>query len=330
MAHDMSSSTEIVAVDIGGTHARFARARVAPGEAPVLSDIRKYKVADYPGLADVWRRFGEDEGGTLPDRAAVALAAPTGHTPIKLTNSHWIVDPDELKVVLGLRRVMPVNDFEAIAHGVTMLQPDHLCHLFGPEAGLPRKGVISVVGPGTGLGVAIVSMDPGGARILPTEGGHMDFAPVDEPDDRMLDRLRERYGHVSVERVVSGPGLNRIYQALAANARETAAPLDDGALWQAALAGENPRAVEALDRLCMCYGAVVGDLALAHGAACVVLAGSLTARMRHHPGFARFHERLVLKGRYRDYMSEIPVLYADHPELGLFGAAVAGTVLAGD
>jgi len=326
----MNSIMEIVAVDIGGTNARFARARIVPGKAPVLSDIRKYKVADYPGLTDAWRRFGEDEGGTLPDRAAVALAAPTAHTPIKLTNSHWIVDPDELMAVLGLRRVMLVNDFEAIAHGVTMLSPEHLCRLFGPENDLPRKGVVTVVGPGTGLGVSIVSMDAGGARILPTEGGHMDFAPVDEPDDRMLDRLRERFGHVSVERVVSGPGLNYIYQALAANAGETATPLDDGALWQAALSGENARAAEALDRLCMCYGAVAGDLALAHGAACVVLAGSLTARMRHYPGFARFHERLMLKGRYRDYMAEIPVFYADHPELGLFGAAVAGGALASD
>lgn len=321
---------EIVTVDIGGTNARFARARIVPGEAPVLSDIRKYKVADYPGLIDAWRRFGEDEGEALPDRAAVALAAPTAHTPIKLTNSHWIVDPDELTAGLGLRRLMLVNDFEAIAHGVTMLPPEHLCRLFGPEEGLPRKGVATVVGPGTGLGVSIVSMDARGARILPTEGGHMDFAPVDEPEDRMLDRLRERFGRVSVERVVSGPGLNHIYQALAAIAGETAAPLDDGALWQAALAGENARAAEALDRLCMCYGAVAGDLALAHGAACVVLAGSLTARMRQYPGFGRFHERLVLKGRYRDYMAEIPVFYADHPELGLFGAAVAGAALSQD
>lgn len=321
---------EIVAVDIGGTNARFARAHVTPGETPVLSDIRKYKVADYPGLTDAWRRFGEDEGGPLPDRAAIALAAPTAHSPIKLTNSHWIVDPDELKAALGLRQVMLVNDFEAIAHGVTMLPPEHLCHLFGPDGGLPHRGVVTVVGPGTGLGVAIVSMDAGGARILPTEGGHMDFAPVDEPDDRMLDRLRERHGHVSVERVVSGPGLNRIYQALAANARQPAAPIDDGDLWRAALSGESPRAADALDRLCMCYGAVAGDLALAHGAACVVLAGSLTGRMRHHPGFARFHERLLLKGRYRDYMAEIPVLYADHPELGLFGAAVAGSALTRD
>lgn len=324
----MYTTREIVAVDIGGTNARFARARVAPGVAPILSDIRKYKVADYPSLADAWRRFAEDEGGSLPDGAAIALAAPTAHTPIKLTNSHWIVDPDELTRTLGLRRVMLVNDFEAIAHGVTMLPPAHLACVFGPEGGLPRKGVVTVIGPGTGLGVALVSMDAGGARILPTEGGHMDFAPVDEPDDRMLDQLRLRFGRVSVERVVSGPGLNRIYQALAAIAGEEAVPLDDGPLWQAALSGESPRAADALNHLCMCYGAVAGDLALAHGASCVVLAGSLTERMRHYPGFAHFHERFMLKGRYRQYMAEIPVLCADHPELGLFGAAVAGGALA--
>ena len=325
----MSCNT-IVAVDIGGTNARFARAGLAPGEAPTLTGIRKYKVADYPSLTDAWRRFAEDEGGSLPDRAAIALAAPTAHTPIKLTNSHWIVDPDELADTLGLKRVMLVNDFEAIAHGATLLPSSHLHRVFGPEGGLPRKGVATVIGPGTGLGVAIVSMGADGAHILPTEGGHMDFAPVDEADDRMLDQLRQRFGRVSVERLVSGPGLNHIYQALAAMAGDEATPTDDATLWQAALSGGNPRAAEALDRLCMCYGAVAGDLALAHGAACVVLAGSLTQRMRQYSGFARFHERFLLKGRYRDHMAEILVLFADHPELGLFGAAVAGAALTGD
>ncbi len=324
----MNGQLEIVAVDIGGTNARFCRARVGGGERPALGTIRKYKVADYPSLADCWRQFQADEGSALPGKAAIAVAAPTNRHPIKLTNSHWVIDPDALMRELPLDRIKLVNDFEAIAHGVTALPPENFCHLFGPERGLPQNGTITVLGPGTGLGVCIIAMVDGNPHIFATEGGHIDFAASDSVEDGLLQELRKRFDHVSVERIVSGPGLNLLYQSLAALSGQDMPSISDGDLWQAALSGNDGLAADALERLCLCYGAAAGDLALAQGAKAVVLAGSLTQRMRETVLFDQFHARFVAKGRYVDFMSDLPVFFADHPEFGLYGAAVAGAALA--
>ena len=317
---------DIIAVDIGGTNARFCRARIGKGGAPELGTIRKYRVADHPGLADAWQAFAREEGASLPSDAVIALAAPVDRTPIKLTNSPWIVDPAELKQRLELDRLELVNDFVAMAHGITVMPRDRLGHLFGRDEGLPETGTISVIGPGTGLGVALISRQ-GSPRIIATEGGHMDFAAIDEMDDALLARLRLRFGRVSVERVVSGPGLSVLYQALADVDGKDVPEMDDAELWRIALDGSDRLAVRALDRLCRGYGTVAGDLALAHGAGAVVLAGGLTARMSALPVFAAFRERFVAKGRYRSRMGEMPVYFADHPEAGLFGAAAAAMAL---
>ncbi|MCB2015034.1 MAG: glucokinase [Sphingobium sp.] len=323
-------SREIVAVDIGGTNARFCRARIEAGSPPELGAIRKYKVADYPGLAEAWQHFLRDDGGEAPSAAIAALAGPIDRTPIKMTNSHWVVDPVALKAQMGLANLALVNDFEAIAYGVAALPHAELFSLFGPDNGLPEKGAISVIGPGTGLGVAIISMHPVGVRVLATEGGHVEFAPVDEYEDALLAQLRVRFGRVSTERVVSGPGLNALYQALGALAGGDAPEHSDAELWQQALGSDSGLARRALDQLCRSYGSVAGDLALAHGSKAVVLAGGLTGRMKDHPAFALFAERFAAKGRYRDLMMKMPIYYADHPEMGLFGAAAAAQVLVSD
>jgi len=313
----------IIAVDIGGTNARFCIAHIEQGRPPELGAVHKYKVNDYPGLADAWQAFARDMGGALPARAVIALAGPVNRTPIKLTNSHWIVDPAALETRLSLERVLLVNDFAAMAHGVAVMPRDELCHLFGPDTGLPGQGAITVIGPGTGLGVAAISRQDG-TRVLATEGGHIGFAPVDEVDDALLAWLRRQYGRVSAERIVSGPGLNALCRALGALDGKDAGDRDDGALWQAALAGEDDLAARALRRLCRSYGSVAGDLALAHGASCVVLAGGLTGRMKEAPDFGIFHEYFVAKGRHQPLMEDVPVYFADHPDAGLFGAAAAG------
>lgn len=318
---------EIIAVDIGGTNARFCRAHIGGGKCPELGVIRKYKVVDYPGLADAWHAFAREEGAPLPARAVIALAAPINQSRIKLTNSHWIVDTAALKAELSLDHVQLVNDFAAMAHGVAVMPHDRLDHLFGPDIGLPDSGTITVIGPGTGLGVAMIARGDGCARVLATEGGHVGFAPVDEADDALLVQMRTRFGRVSVERIVSGPGLGEIYHALAALEGRQAEEAEDAALWHSALAGEDELAVRALDRLCRSYGSVAGDFVLGHGSACVVLAGGLTARMTGEPVFAGFHERFVAKGRYRGMMGNMPVYFADHPEPGLFGAAAAAAAI---
>ncbi|MBB6122405.1 glucokinase [Sphingobium subterraneum] len=316
---------KIIAVDVGGTNVRFARAQVQARGAPVLTGtVRKYKVADFPSLDACWARFGEDEGTPLPDAAAIGFAAPIRDGAIKLTNSNWIIHPDQLAAQLGVTSLVLVNDFEAVAHAVAHLPAANLPLVFGPDAGFPESGSVTVLGVGTGLGVALILFDKGVPHVIATEGGHGDFAPLDATEDRILAQLRVKFRRVSTERLVSGPGLNTFYQALAQDSGHPVRLMNDADLWRAALEGESGSlARRALDRLCMTYGSVAGDLALIHGAQTVVLAGGLTQRMRDILLTSDFHPRFVAKGRYETMMTNIPVRLAVHDEIGLFGAAAA-------
>jgi glucokinase len=183
--------------------------------------------------------------------------------------------------------------------------------------------VISVVGPGTGLGVAQVLRRDGCTHVIESEGGHIDFAPVDEIEDMILARLRKRYRRVSAERIVSGSGLAHIYEGLAAIEGRAVETGDNEALWTTALAGGDSLAVAALDRFCLALGSVAGDIALVHGANAVVIAGGLGLRIAPllpHSGFAG---RFAAKGRFESRMASIPVKVITHPQPGLFGAAAA-------
>lgn len=315
---------EIVAADIGGTNARFTRATLDAAGLPTLGEVRKYKVANFPSLAACWRAFAADDGGNLPDGAAIAFAAPIAQERIKLTNSSWVIRPATLADELGLAHIRLVNDFEAVAHAVSRLPADNLPLLFGEDHPFPRDGAVTVIGPGTGLGVALIAYDDGRPHIVGTEGGHLDFGPLDALEDRILHYLRDKFLRVSVERIVSGPGLNNLHKALATLSGEPVVLMDDAALWQAALDGTDRAARTALERLCLSYGAVAGDLALAHGPRAVVLAGDLTRRMRDFlVKESGFHGRFTAKGRYEALMRTIPVRIAIHPEIGLYGAAAA-------
>ena len=216
-----------------------------------------------------------------------------------------------------------INDFEAVGHAVSQLGPDHFHHLCGPNRPLPDDGVISIVGPGTGLGVAMLVKSPRGNRIIPTEGGHIDFAAVDSLEDRILLYLRQRYRRVSVERVVAGPGLVSLYSALAEIEGRPLVTQDDKTLWQLALSGADSLAVAALDRFCLSLGSVAGDIALAQGGEAVVMAGGLGLRLADHLPTSGFDRRFRAKGRFEARMADMPVKLITHPQPGLFGAAAA-------
>lgn len=318
---------DIIAVDVGGTNARFARATLNEGGIPTLGKVRKYKVADHMSLADTWAAFARDEaaegGDALPRSACIAFATAIKGDVIKLTNSNWVIRPTALPGELGLDHLRLINDFEAVAHAVSKLPPANLELLFGENRPFPRNGTITVLGPGTGLGVGMIAYDEGVPHVMATEGGHLDFAPLDPIEMRLLDYLREKFVRVSTERIVSGPGLNNIYQGLAVQNGEKIALLSDADLWAAAISGSVPLARTALDRLCLSYGSVAGDLALAHGPHAVVLAGGLTQRMRDQLLAGGFHSRFTAKGRFQSLMASIPIRLAIHEEIGLFGAAAA-------
>lgn len=315
--------TEIIAADIGGTNARFARAELDARGVPTLGQVRKYKVADHPSLQACWAAFAKDEGGDLPTSASIAFATAIGREVIKLTNSSWTVRPDTLDEELGLAHLRLVNDFEAVGHAVARLPRENLPLLFGEDKPFPRDGGVTILGPGTGLGVAMIAFDDGEPHVIATEGGHLDFAPLDPLEEKILAYLRDKFLRVSTERIVSGPGLNNIYKAMATIGHDRVVLMEDAELWQAAIDGTDEFARRALERFCMSYGSVAGDLALAQGPHTVVLAGGLTQRMRDILPVSGFHQRFTAKGRFESLMKSVPIRLAQHEEIGLFGAAAA-------
>ncbi|MFZ5707209.1 MAG: glucokinase [Pseudomonadota bacterium] len=314
---------KLVAVDLGGTNARFAIAELHAGGRPTLGTPRKYRTADHAGLADAWAAFARDEGGALPDAACIAIAGPVEGELIRFTNNSWTIRPATLAEELGLSSVTLINDFAAMAAAVGVLTEDELVSLGGPGGALPETGVTTVIGPGTGLGVAQLVRRHGRRIVLPTEGGHIDFAALDGFEEKLLARLRERHRRVSIERIVSGPALSDIHETLAMVGGLAIVPRDDASLWQVAIDGTDALAAQALDRLVMSFGAVAGDLALAHGANAVVVTGGLANRIEARLKGPLFHDRFRAKGRFEARMAHFPIRLARHPEAGLLGAAAA-------
>ena len=318
---------EVVAVDIGGTHARFALATVARGRVTDLGPEIVMRTAEHASLQTAWEALGTTVGRVLPGAAAIAVACPVGEPypeSLKLTNNPWIIRPALIPDKLGVDRFTLVNDFAAVAHAVAEVDDAALAHCCGPDRPLARTGVVSVVGPGTGLGVAALVRDGDGTRVVATEGGHSDFAPLDAIEDQILARLRARFRRVSVERVVAGPALVDLYEALAAIEGRTVAAVDSPALWAAALAGDDSLAAAALDRFCLSLGAVAGDIALTQGGfGGVVIAGGVGLRLADRLPRSGFRQRFVAKGRFESLMASIPVKILTHRQPGLLGAAAA-------
>lgn len=320
--------TSLVTVDIGGTHARFALAEITADGAITLADPITLHTHDHASFQTAWEHYREQQGGTLPDKVAIAVAGPVTGEVIRFTNNPWILRPALINEKLGVSAYTLVNDFAAVAHAVARAPDDQFLHLAGPDVPLPTKGVLSVLGPGTGLGVAWLLRDGAGSvHVQATEGGHVDFAPLDHVEDAILARLRKSHTRVSVERVVAGPAISDIYHTLAAlegpRSFRAVHELDDVAIWTAAQDGSDSLAAAAMDRFCLSLGAVAGDTALAQGAVGVVIAGGLGYRLRDHLPRSGFAERFSAKGRFHHLMAQLPVKLITHPQPGLFGAAAA-------
>jgi glucokinase len=314
---------DIVAADIGGTHARFALARIEGGRVTGLDDPVTLRAADHASLKTAWEAFAVQVGRPMPRAAGIAVACPVAGDVLKLTNNPWVIRPAAIDADLGLDGHVLINDFGAVAHAVAQCGEEYLKPVCGPDRPLPSEGAISIVGPGTGLGVAQLVRHSGGHIVNETEGGHIDFAPLDAIEDRILQRLRDRHRRVSVERIVAGPGLAVIEEVLAGIEGRAVPQRDDKARWTAALDGSDSLAAAALDRFCLCLGAVTGDIALAQGAKGVVIAGGLGLRLADHLPHSGFADRFVAKGRFEAMMAAIPVRLITHPQPGLLGAAAA-------
>lgn len=316
--------TKIVTSDVGGTHARFAIATIEDGRVAGFSDPVTLRTGEHASFEIALEAFASQLGDPLPSALAIAFAGPVGGDILKLTNNPWVIRPAQLREALGVEHFTIVNDFGAVAHAASVLDETDLRRICGPDGALPADGVTTIVGPGTGLGVAALLRAADGAhQVIETEGGHVDFAPLDALEDRMLTELRKSFRRVSIERLVSGRGLMNIYLALGAIQRRPLELRDEKTLWAAAMEGRDPLAAAALDRLCLCFGAVTGDLALAQGANAVVIAGGIGLRLADRLATSGFCDRFLAKGRFERRMADIPVRLITHPQPGLLGAATA-------
>jgi glucokinase len=316
---------ELVAVDIGGTHARFVIASVAADGGITLGEPETLHTRDHASFQTAWEDFRERQGGRLPPRVSLSVAGPVGGEVIRFTNNPWIIRPALMEAKLGVEHWTIVNDFAAVAHAVARAPDDQFLRLTGPDRPLAAEGTISVLGPGTGLGVAhLWRSGHGDYRVTATEGGHIDFAPLDSIEDAILAHFRRSHTRVSIERVVSGPAIGPIRRVLAAMEGKAVTEEDDVTLWTRGLEDRDSIAAAAVDRFCLSLGSVAGDIALAQGGfGGVVIAGGLGYRLRDHLPHSGFAERFRAKGRFAELMAAIPVKLIIHPQPGLFGAAAA-------
>ncbi len=296
------SRQNVVLADVGGTNVRFA----ALGEHG-LGPVEHMEVRDY-------RRFTDALGAFLarrPERAAIhgavfAVAGVVKNERCALTNNSWVVDAAELRTLFGLTDVHLVNDFEAIAWSLPHLKPEDLSAVGGREP-VPDEPMV-VLGPGTGLGVAAYVPGARDGFVLAGEGGHTTMPGGSAREDVIIAHLRQRFGHVSAERVISGNGLENVYGAIAAVDGVTVPERSAADITQAAMQGRCVTSRNALDMFCAMLGDVAGNFALTFGAqGGVFIAGGIIPRIRDYLPATQFRARFEAKGRMRDYLESIPV-----------------------
>lgn len=313
--------------DIGGTNARFALTDLTSAE-PIMMQQRSLKNAEFASLQHAAEHYLA-EVGQRPTRAAIAVASPVGSDEIRLTNRAWSFSRAELAKSLKLDSLLLLNDFGAVAWAVPALCGQDVISLHGDEDA-PLVGPVSVLGPGTGLGVAmLVGNAERGFEVVETEGGHVSFAPLGDEEQSIARWMTARYGRVSTERLLSGAGLAQIDAALQAgddlsSALDTRAKLREPAqIVEAALDGHDVFARRTLARFCAVLGSVAGDCALIHGARTVMIAGGIVPRFVPFLRSSAFRERFLAKGRFAAYLENVNIRVITHAYPGLLGAAVA-------
>jgi glucokinase len=311
-----SGGTEqILFADIGGTNARFAL-----GQSDRIGPVDYAKVADFPtvadAIADMLARHGQLQ---RPVRAMLAVAGPVTNNRCVMTNSPWIIDGRELKDAFGFESVHVLNDFEVMAWSLPALQPADLVSLGGRD-GLPGEPLL-VIGPGTGFGVSCLVERHGTRLAVVTEAGHATLPAEDEREERVIASLRRRLGHVSIERgALSGSGLQSLYSALAEVEGAQVPERDAAAITGAALDGSCAFSHRTLRLFCAILGSVAGNLAVTFGArGGVFIAGGIVARFPQFVAASDFRTRFEAKGRFQDYLRDIPTRLVVKPDASFDG-----------
>ncbi|HEY4372762.1 MAG TPA: glucokinase [Burkholderiales bacterium] len=306
--------------DIGGTHARFAVA--APGSDKLSHDL-ELSTPDYPDLAAAVTDYLARAKPGRVTQAAVAIANPITGDRLKMTNGKWEFSVKETQKKLGLERLILLNDFAALALAVPVLSASALRKV-GSEGKKAAEAPIALIGPGTGLGVSALIPDGGPGIPVAGEGGHVTAGATNAREEAILAFLRQRYEHVSAERLLSGPGMVNIHEALSAIDGKPAQKIEAPQITQQGLSGGDAQCVEVLELFCAWLGSVAGDCALTLGArGGVYIGGGIVPRLGSFFDRSTFRRRFIAKGRMGVLLEGIPVYIIDAPHAALAGSLVA-------
>ncbi len=316
----------ILAGDIGGTNARLAYFQSQNGSVQLIRES-VFPSRDYSDLGDIASRFIQ-ESGIRPDVSCFGIAGPVRDKKVETSNLPWVIEQAHLAKQIQLPATLLINDLEATAWGIGGLRSGDLTALNQVPS---SQGNQAVIAPGTGLGQAGLFWNGTQHEIFACEGGHADFAPQGELQIELLEFLASRYGHVSYERVLSGPGLVNIYEFLRGKdcteepsgfAEQLRQKDPAAAISQAALNGENPLAGNALELWVSVYGAEAGNLALktmATGG--IFLGGGISPKILAKLSGPTFMKAFLAKGRLQPLLEGIPVQVITNDKAGLLGAA---------
>jgi glucokinase len=308
------SGDQILLGDVGGTTARFA---VLSGER--LGPIDHAAVSGHPSLIDAIDGFLGHHGDRSRVGAAVlGVAGPVEGGRCFITNSQWVAESGQLRAKFGFKSVSLINDFEAIARALPHLGAHDVKPLAGGQA-LAGEPMV-VIGPGTGLGMAAVVRSGGDMMIIATEGGHATLPGTTPREDAVIAHLRGRFGHVSAERALSGPGLENLYAAIAALDNVAVASRTAAEVTRLALDRRCTTCRAAVDMFCAMLGTVAGNLALTFRArGGVYLAGGIAPRLADCLAQSDFRARFEAKGRFREYVESIPTTIIVNPDAAFLG-----------
>jgi glucokinase len=316
----------ILAGDIGGTNARLAYFQPQNGHLQLISE-RVFPSREYSELGEIVSKFLEGSA-TRPEVACFGIAGPVHNGRVETSNLPWIIEQSRLAKQIRLPATMLINDLEASAWGIEALSAQDLVSL---NQVVPSDGNQAVIAPGTGLGEAGLYWNGSQHQVFACEGGHTDFAPQGDLQIALLRFLASRYGHVSYERILSGPGLVNVYEFLRGQGcgdepAGFAAQLSQGdkaaTISSSALNGTNPLAQQALDLWISVYGAEAGNLALkAMATGGIFLAGGISPKILSKLTGPLFMEAFLGKGRLRPLLEDIPVQVITNDKAGLLGAA---------
>jgi len=318
MSQELSSRYPRLLADIGGTNARFAL-ETAPGHWEHVTTV---SCRDHPSLELAIRAYYASTGIGHVEHAAIGIANPVVGDWVQMTNHHWAFSIEATRLALELTTLIVINDFTALALALPHLPERELGKVGGLEAWVGAP--LALIGPGTGLGMS--GLVPTGSSYVPLagEGGHASFTPFDEREVAIWRYACTKYSHVSTERLLSGPGLELIYEALQHQAGESGDLLSAADITSRGLGGDCPRCRETLDVFCAILGTASANLALTLGArGGVYIGGGIVPRLGDYFAHSPFRTRFEDKGRFSGYLAGIPVFVINTAYPAMYGVSAA-------